>query len=101
KAVESKEAELKELYGIEKAAVSLAALIEAQNEKRATFEFEMAREREQLQGEIDSLRAEWLEEKKTHDAELKEREATEKKARDREREDFSYGFKREQQAIKD
>jgi hypothetical protein len=31
KAVESKERELKELYGIEKSAVSLAALLEAQN----------------------------------------------------------------------
>jgi hypothetical protein len=101
KATESKERELKELYAIEKAAVSLAALIEAQNEKRATFEAEMAREREQLQGEIDSLRSEWAEEKKVHEAELKEREATEKKARDREREDFNYAFKREQQAIKD
>jgi hypothetical protein len=33
--------------------------------------------------------------------EAKEREALEKKARDREREDFTYSFKREQQAIKD
>jgi len=101
KAVESKERDLKELYGIEKAAVSLAALIEAQNERRFTFETEIAKEREQLQGEIDSLRAEWTEEKKAHEAEMKEREATEKKARDREREDFTYAFKREQQAVKD
>src|SRR5882672_10860674 len=101
KAAESKERELKELYAIEKAAVSLAALIEAQNEKRATFEAEMAQEREQLQGEIDSLRAAWAEEKKAHETELREREAVEKKVRDREREDFYYSFKREQQAIKD
>ncbi len=32
KAVESKEREIKELYGIEKSAVSLAALIEAQSQ---------------------------------------------------------------------
>lgn len=101
KAVESKQQEIKELYGIEKTAVSLAALIEAQNEQRSTFEIEMAREREQLQSEIDSLRAGWAEEKKAHEAELKERESMEKKARDREREDFTYAFKREQQAIKD
>jgi len=44
KAAETKEAELRELYGIEKSAVSLAALVEAQNQKRAEFEAQMARE---------------------------------------------------------
>jgi hypothetical protein len=101
KAVESKEAELKELYGIEKAAVSLAALIEAQNQKRAEFESAMAEERARLQSELDTLHAEWETEKKTHEAEFKEREASEKKARDREREDFTYNFKRDQQTLKD
>jgi hypothetical protein len=101
KAVESKEAELKELYGIEKTAVSLAALIEAQNQKRSVFEEGMANERERLEQEIETLRADWEKEKKAHDAELKERDANEKKARDREREDFNYNFKRDQQTMKD
>jgi hypothetical protein len=101
KAVESKEQELKELYGIEKAAVSLAALIEAQNQRRADFESQMAREEEELQNEIETRRAVWEEEKKTHEAEVKERDAAEKKVQDRAREDFNYNFKREQQAIKD
>jgi hypothetical protein len=101
KAVESKESELKELYGIEKAAVSLAALLEAQNQRRTDFEEAMAAERERLQTEIDTLRADWEKEKKAHEAELKERDANEKKVRDREREDFTYNFKRDQQAIKD
>ncbi|SPE57266.1 conserved hypothetical protein [Verrucomicrobia bacterium] len=101
KAVQSKEQEIKELYGIEKAAVSLAALIEAQNQKRAEFETDITNEREQLQNEMDSKRAEWDEEKKTHEAEIKERDALEKKALDRAREDFNYNFKREQQAVKD
>ncbi len=101
KAVETKEAELRELYGIEKSAVSLAALIEAQNQKRGEFESQMTREREELQTEIDTKRAEWEEEKKAHDAEVKERDAVEKSAQDRAREDFNYNFKREQQAIKD
>ncbi|HEY5911517.1 MAG TPA: hypothetical protein VJA21_13035 [Verrucomicrobiae bacterium] len=101
KAAEAKEGELKELYGIEKSAVSLAALIEAQNQKRSEFETQMAHEREELQTEIDSQRAEWEEERKAHEAEVKERDAVEKKAQDRAREDFNYGFKREQQAIKD
>lgn len=101
KAVESKEQELQELYGIEKTAVSLAALIEAQNQKRIEFETSIASEREELRHEIDSKRAEWEEERKTREAEVKERDAAEKKAQDRAREDFNYAFKREQQAIKD
>jgi hypothetical protein len=101
KAVESKEAELKELYGIEKTAVSLAALIESQNQKRTEFEEAMSTERERLHSEIDALRAEWDKEKKAHDAELKEHDANEKKAREREREDFIYNFKRDQQTMKD
>lgn len=101
KAVESKEQELKELYGIEKAAVSLAALIEAQNQKRTEFETQMAQERDDLEKEIETKRAEWEEEKRTHDAEVKERDGAEKKAQDRAREDFNYAFKREQQSIKD
>jgi hypothetical protein len=101
KAVESKESELRELYGIEKAAVSLAALIEAQNQKRAEFEVAMAAERERLQAEINTLRVDWEKERKAHEAELRDRDASEKKARDREREDFAYNFKRDQQTIKD
>jgi hypothetical protein len=101
KAVAGKERELQELYGIEKAAVSLAALIEAQNQKRFDFETQITREREELEGEIEARRAEWDQEKKAHEAEVKERDAAEKKVRDREREDFTYAFKRDQQAIKD
>jgi hypothetical protein len=101
KAVQSKEVELKELYGIEKAAVSLAALLEAQNQKRSDFDNQMAREREELLSSIAFLRAEWEKEKQAHEAQLKERDAVEKKARDREREEFAYAFKRDQQGIKD
>jgi hypothetical protein len=101
KAVAGKEQELQELYGIEKTAVSLAALIEAQNQKRSEFETRMTREREELEGEIEARRGEWEQEKITREAGLKERDAVEKKARDREREDFAYAFKRDQQAIKD
>lgn len=100
-AVESKQRELQELYGIEKAASSLAALIESQNQKRREFEQELARQKEALALEIEATRAEWEKEKKLHEAEIKERDAAEKKARDREREEFNYLFKREQQTVKD
>lgn len=100
-AVEAKERELQELYGIEKTAASLAALIETQNQKRAEFEIEMTKDREELTAEIQDARIEWDKERKAHEAELRERDAAEKKARDREKEQFDYAFKRDQQAVRD
>jgi len=100
-AVASKERELQELYGIEKAAASLAALIEAKNQKQHEFEAELARQKEELIREIDATRHAWETERKLHEAELKERDATEKRARDREKEESAYFFKREQQALRD
>ena len=101
KAVEAKEAELRELYGIEKAASSLAALIEAQNQKRRDFETETAQQHDALTAEIEETRTAWQKERQAHEAEIRERDAAEKKARDREREQFDYGFKREQQTWRD
>jgi len=101
KAVESKVRELQELYGIEKSAASLAALIEAQNQKRQEFDAEMNRQREELTREINENREEWEKEKKAHEAELRERDTVEKKARDREKEQFDYAFKRDAQALRD
>ena len=51
--------------------------------------------------EIDTARADWEKERKAHEAELRERDAAEKKARDREKEQFDYAFKRDQQTLRD
>ena len=101
KAVEIRARELQELYGIEKSASALAALIEAQNQKRRDFELEMAKQREELKREIDETRLQWQKERQTHEAEIRERDAAEKKAREREKEQFEYAFKREQGALRD
>lgn len=101
KAVEVKERELQELYGIEKSAAALAALIEAQNQKRRDFEVETAKQREELKREIDETRLQWQKERQTHEVEIRERDAAEKKTRDREKEQFEYAFKREQGALRD
>ncbi len=101
RAVESKERELQELYGIEKAATSLAALIEAQHQKRQDFEIELSRQKEEMTREIESVRADWEKERKGHEAEIRERDAIEKKNREREKEEFAYLFKREQQGARD
>ncbi len=100
-AIALKEKELQELYEIEKSAVSLAALIESQNQKRAAFEAEMAEKREILNQEIEFLRKQREEEKKKYEEEIKERDLLEKKRREREKEEYEYSFKREQKLAKD
>jgi len=101
KAVVVKEGELQEIYEIEKAASSLAALIEAQEIKRQAFESEMAAKKEELGREIQTMRGEWEKEKKVREAEAREREAAEAKKREREKEEYRYAFTREQQLAKD
>jgi hypothetical protein len=96
-AIAAKEKELTELYEIEKAATSLAALIEAQNQKRQEFTAEMEEKKEFLRQDIDGARVAWKKEQEEHDAAVKERDAAEKKRQTREKEEFDYAFKREQQ----
>ena len=96
-AVEVRENELEEIYGIEKSALSLAALIEAQQQRRQQTETELTERKEELTLEIETLRANWKQEKETHEAEIKERDAGEQKRREREREEYTYSFQREQQ----
>jgi hypothetical protein len=100
-AIALKEKELQELYEIEKSAVTLAALIESQNQKRQAFELEMAEKKEALSREIETLRAQREEGKKEYEEEIKERDMTEKKRREREKEDYEYSFKREQKLARD
>lgn len=96
KAIEFKERDFQEVYEIEQAAATLAALIETQSQKRLEFETEMAAKREQLERDINTTRSEWERERKIHEAQIRERDAEEKKTRDRQREEFTYTFEREQ-----
>jgi len=101
KAIDIKEEELKELFEIEKSAATLAALIEAQNQKRQEYESEMVQRKEDLTREIEETRTEWETEKEKYEMETKEQNSVEKKKREREKEEFQYTFKREQQLLKD
>lgn len=101
KAIEFKEKEVKELYEIERSASTLAALIEAQNQKRQVFESEMVARKEELILDIETTRAEWEKEKKERETAAKVFDAEEKKKREREKEEFRYAFDREQQLAKD
>jgi hypothetical protein len=100
-AIALKEKELQELYEIEKSTVTLAALIESQNQKRQGFELEMAERKETLSQEVEALRAQRDQEKKEYEEGIKERDVLEKKRRDREKEEYDYSFKREQKLTKD
>ena len=100
-AIAAKEKEISELYEIEKAALSLAALIEAQNQKRAEFADEMEEKKEILREEIESTRAAWKKDQEERDAAVKDRDAAEKKRQAREKEEFDYTFKREKQETDD
>ena len=101
RAIADKEKELEEIYEIQKAASSLAALIESQNQKRYDFELEMASRKETLTREIEELRAEWQKEKQQRAVEEKERGGEESKRRAREKEEFDYALQRERQLAKD
>lgn len=111
-AVQAKQSELAEIYGIEEAAAALAALIEAQKQRREEFdadmaarkaaqEAELAEERAALQGEIDTARAAWEKERSAAEAATKEARAAEERERKRRQEEFEYAFKRESQQRKD
>lgn len=95
RAVEAREQELAELSGIEREALSLAALLEAQKEKRERFDDEVAAKKQALDAEIASTRVAWKEEQKAHDAETQARDAADKKRREREAEEYTYAFERQ------
>ncbi len=101
RAVEVREKELEDLSAIEREALSLAALLEAQKEKRERFDSEMAEKKQALEAEIASTRAAWKQEQKSHDEEVAAREAAEKKKREREAEEYSYTFERQKRLAKE
>lgn len=107
-AVAAAEADLREIYDIEKAASSLAALLEAQREQRAQFETKMTADREQLESEIATYREAfdnevklqrelWKKEKTEYATSIKERDADDEKRRNRSKEEWQYQFEREKQ----
>lgn len=100
-ALETKDKELQEGFEIERTALSLAALIEAQHQTRQATETELAALRQQLTQEIETTRAAWAVEKAAHDAEIQERSSEEQKRRQREQEEYLYTFQREQQLARE
>ncbi|MBA3013962.1 MAG: hypothetical protein KKD63_07750 [Proteobacteria bacterium] len=104
-AIVAKEKELADIFEIERAAHSLAALLEAQKQKREAFEQQMAERRDALEQEIASTRAAWDKESTEHKAKTKEQQDQAEKLRRRELEEYEYVLKRERElktnALKD
>ena len=100
-AVEAKNVELEEIYEIERSASSLAALIEAQRQKQAAFEEEMETEKAEFEEEMETKHDAWAREQEMHEALVKERNAADKKQREREQEEYAYRLQREQQVAQE
>ncbi|MBU0965011.1 MAG: hypothetical protein KKA54_01405 [Proteobacteria bacterium] len=96
-AVAVKEKELAEIFEMEKSAYSLAALVEAQKQKRAAFEEEMASRREELESAIKRDRAAWEKEQAEARARAKEQQEQLEKTRRREQEEYDYKLKRDRE----
>ena len=97
KAIDLKEAELRELFEIEKSAFTLAALLEAQKQQKIWFEDEMAKRKQSLEQEISQVKAGWESQKKQYTEELKDQREQEDKRRRREKEEYEYKTAREKE----
>ncbi len=101
RAIAAKDAELQEIYEIERSASTLLAIMETQQRQQDDMQREFQTEKEQLKGEIQETRAQWEKEKKEREQEMKERDAAEQKRRQRELEEYKYNFARQQQLAQD
>jgi hypothetical protein len=101
RAIAAKDAELKEIYEIQRSASTLAAFLETQERLQQEMQQGYETEKEQLSREIETTRSEWEKEKKQHDLETKDRDSAEQKRRQRELEEYKYAFAREQQIARD
>ena len=101
RAIDAKEAELKEIYEIQRTASTLQAMVETHQQKQDELERGYQSEKEELEGKIETTRAQWEAERKQHDQEIKERDTAEQKRRQRELDEYKYAFAREQQIARD
>ncbi len=90
RAIQEKEDELHEIYEIQKSAQSLAALLEAQNQKCAEFETEMVSRKDALEQELNS-----------RTEELGRQIETTRENWKKEKEEYEYTYNRERQLAKD
>jgi hypothetical protein len=92
--IELKQAELEEIYGIEKHAASLAAILESNSHVKEQFETKMSQKREKLEDEINETRSTWENEKKNYKENLTEEKKNKEKERKREEDEYKYNLHR-------
>ncbi len=97
-ALAARQAELKDVFGIETEAAGLAALVEAQKDRRVQFEKEMADRRVTFDTEMANARKTWEIEKAEYMRQLSLRNEQDRIARDRDLETSKYNFERDQKA---
>jgi chromosome segregation ATPase len=90
KTIERERARLRQVHEIEFHVHSLAALIEAQAERKSAFEKEMAAQREQFEAEMLMKRDAWKREQQLYEQSVKERDSVAKKQREREEEEYRF-----------
>lgn len=96
-AIEEKEKEIQDVFGIEKEAFSLAALITAHEESEERFKLELTKFTEEFATYQKNMRQEWQEEQSAYKKKLGERTADETKERARQKEEFEYSLERSKQ----
>jgi chromosome segregation ATPase len=89
-AISIETSKLKDLHDVVFQSNSLAALIQAQEERTQSFEKGMNEQRRGLEEELRLKRDEWRKEQTTHESFLKEREAQIKKQHERDEEEYKY-----------
>ena len=97
-ALNARQTELKEIYGIEAEATGLAALVEAQRDRRNTFEKEILERRAAFDAEMAAARTAWNIEKTEYMRNQSLRNEQDQVARTRELETSKYNFERDQKA---
>ena len=94
-AIETKQTELDTIYQVETAASDLAALIDAQRIKKERFDQDMSTQKAAFEVEMQEMRTQWQREKADQDRQVTEENASLKKDRQREKEEYEYAFTRE------
>lgn len=89
-----KQEEVQEIFGIEQQAGSLAALIQAQEERRDTFERELAEKRATFEEEQRTLKKRWAEERAEYDRTRQLQLQQDEAERERQLEEYKYNFER-------
>ena len=100
-AIEIEQKNLQEIHDIRVEADSLAALIQAQKEKKHAFETEMAQQREIFEDDMLEKKLAWKKEQDEHARAQKERDEEFKKTRKREEEEYSYALQLERKKDQD